>query len=222
MVITARYPGTCRRCGGAVKVGAQIEWSRDGGSLHVACPAKVLGNADQPQVRRNAKADYCGECRVSIPAGAGHLWKCIPDGGCMEHFDTDDGGWHVSCIDTTACKARIAEQKAARATAQAEARRIDTEFRAIEETIRQGERPGSFEAPVTPEGERYCDSGNIYGGGSSFVVGPEHIWYIQRNGADGDDWGRNNVPGSIGWRIPFDAALAERIRALDSAKAWSR
>lgn len=41
MTITARFPGTCRRCGGELSQGSQIEWSRAGGARHVGvCPAR--------------------------------------------------------------------------------------------------------------------------------------------------------------------------------------
>ncbi len=38
--ITARYAGTCKACGGGFDAGAEIEWSKAGGSRHLKCPAK--------------------------------------------------------------------------------------------------------------------------------------------------------------------------------------
>jgi hypothetical protein len=38
MTITAKYPGKCRRCGGAIAQGERIEWVKGGGSSHVSCP----------------------------------------------------------------------------------------------------------------------------------------------------------------------------------------
>lgn len=81
----------------------------------------------------------------------------------------------------------------------------------------EGERP---EGPVSPEGDRLFDSQNIHGGGTWFVIGADHIWFIRNNGADGDDWRVNNVrtggAGAIGWRVDFDVALAEELRTLST------
>jgi len=38
MVISARYPGRCRDCGGPIHAGDAIQWSRKGGARHVSCP----------------------------------------------------------------------------------------------------------------------------------------------------------------------------------------
>lgn len=40
MTITSRYSGTCRRCGGAIAAGEQIEWARGEGSAHIECPER--------------------------------------------------------------------------------------------------------------------------------------------------------------------------------------
>jgi hypothetical protein len=60
----------------------------------------------------------------------------------------------------------------------------------------------------------------LYGGGSWFVIEePRWIWYVQNNGADGDNWSHNNVEtggaGAMGWRIRYDALLAGEIKGLD-------
>jgi len=57
---------------------------------------------------------------------------------------------------------------------------------------------------------------NIYGGGERIIIGDDKIWYVQNNGADGDDWSRNNVrtggAGAIGWYVPRTPDLERRIR----------
>lgn len=72
-----------------------------------------------------------------------------------------------------------------------------------------------------PEGSRFLDTQDIYGRGSWFVIGEAWIWYIQNNGADADDWARNNVStggaGAIGWRVAYSADLASEIMALASS-----
>jgi hypothetical protein len=76
-----------------------------------------------------------------------------------------------------------------------------------------------------PEGERVdnpFDPQTLYGGGSWFAIGPAWIWSVRNNGADGDDWERNNVrtggAGAIGHQGPFTEALAEQIRRSAGAQ----
>lgn len=63
----------------------------------------------------------------------------------------------------------------------------------------------------------YIDNSSIaYGGGSWFVIGSDYIWFVQGNGADGDDWSRNNVrtggAGAIGIRLLYSDELKNRIQ----------
>lgn len=94
----------------------------------------------------------------------------------------------------------------------------ENEIRRIAEHIKStGEYPAG---PNNPDGERLIDSQNVYGGGEWFVIGPEWIWYVQNNGADGDNWSQNNVrtggAGAIGWRVPFDQHLADELHRLET------
>ena len=79
----------------------------------------------------------------------------------------------------------------------------------------RGERP---DGPIGLAGEPLCGEPDIYGGGNWFVIQPDAIWWVQNNGHDGDDWSRNNIrtggAGAIGWRIPTDSTLADKITAL--------
>lgn len=89
-------------------------------------------------------------------------------------------------------------------------------LRAIRDQIRnEGERP---QGTHSPEGTRYLDTQTIYGGGDWFIIGPEYIWYVQNNGADGDAWDLNNVStggaGAIGYRIVRDDAIATELQEL--------
>jgi predicted RNA-binding Zn-ribbon protein involved in translation (DUF1610 family) len=38
MTITSKYPGTCRSCGGRIRVGERVNWQRGQGASHIACP----------------------------------------------------------------------------------------------------------------------------------------------------------------------------------------
>jgi len=67
-----------------------------------------------------------------------------------------------------------------------------------------------------PDGIRYANSFNIYGGGECFLIGNDKIWYIRNNGSDGDDWSHNNImtggAGAMGWWIRYDDKISEIIK----------
>ena len=80
MTITARYPGKCKKCGGAIHAGDKIEWdSATKSTTHVTCPAKP-----QP-VERPAKPEVsvfparfessCSKCGGSIKVGEKIEWN---------------------------------------------------------------------------------------------------------------------------------------------------
>ncbi|MEA3641751.1 MAG: hypothetical protein VBE63_17700 [Lamprobacter sp.] len=85
----------------------------------------------------------------------------------------------------------------------------------IERFTSEGQRP---EGSHVLEGVRLLDTQNIYGGGDWWVIEDDHIWYVRNNGADGDDWSRNNIrtggAGAIGWSLPADAGLIDELRRL--------
>ena len=75
----------------------------------------------------------------------------------------------------------------------------------------------------TPEGETVPigKGQDASGGGRWFVIGSDHIWAVQNNGKDDDNWALNNVktygPGAIGARVPVEAELADSIKTLGKA-----
>jgi hypothetical protein len=79
--------------------------------------------------------------------------------------------------------------------------------------------------PKHHSGELLLSTVNPYGGGDWFEIDEtaKEIWYCRNNGYDGDDWSHNNVTtwgaGGIGWRIPYDSEIAQRIQALLPATA---
>ena len=84
----------------------------------------------------------------------------------------------------------------------------------------EGERP---QGPNVPEG-RIIPIGkgeDSYGGGRWFVIGDVHIWAVQNNGRDEDNWLYNNVTtkgrGAVGARIPMDPEWANAIDAEANA-----
>lgn len=85
----------------------------------------------------------------------------------------------------------------------------------IERFMSEGERPDAVQVLA---GERLMDSQNLQGGGEWWVIEQDRIWYVRNNGADGDDWSRNNIrtggAGAIGWSLPADAGLIDELRRL--------
>ena len=53
------------------------------------------------------------------------------------------------------------------------------------------------------------------------MIGPDHIWAVQNNGRETDNWVYNNVitdgPGAIGARIPAESEFADSIKTLANA-----
>lgn len=85
--------------------------------------------------------------------------------------------------------------------------------------VEHGEKPAGDNYA---KGERVLDTSDIYGTGSWFVISANEIWFVKNNGMDGDDWSKNNVvtggAGAIGYRIAFDAAIADELRSLGAKK----
>ena len=120
--------------------------------------------------------------------------------------------------DRTVAGQREAAKRRREAPAEVRKRAIAQRVKEIAHEIREtGERPDGTNAPA---GDRLFDTQDVYGGGDWFVVGPDHLWYIQNNGMDGDNWSLNNVrtggAGAIGYRVPATSPLAAELRRLAS------
>lgn len=128
-------------------------------------------------------------------------------------YEGDWGRYHYYRLATETEAAALEQAHATEAARVAAETTRKTQLAALRDRIKaEGERPPGLHQP---EGERLADTQTLYGGGHWFVVGPKWIWYIQNNGADGDDWSLNNVvtggAGAIGWRIPYSVELAEQL-----------
>jgi hypothetical protein len=223
MTIRAKYQGKCNRCGGVIRVGEEIEWSRSAGASHVKCAAnsepiptdaiKIGGGSGygcQPytvgQVIHRKTHGY-----ITILSASS---RYIRDDGMS--FGVGDGQGYIY---SAACRLATDEESAPlRAEEQKRTNRQIAKKRIAEiaETIRTtGEYPQEVEIA---EGEEIVidDSSRIYGGGDWFVIGTDYIWYVRNNGMDGDNWGNNNVrtggAGAIGYRLAYTAELDQQIR----------
>ncbi|MEA3400821.1 MAG: hypothetical protein U9R79_06180 [Armatimonadota bacterium] len=222
----ARHRGVCAQCGGTIEPGDEIYWfGRKKHAIHAECPASPEpapsnlehgGGTDFRYV--GAAADMYREGEVLRPDSDTPriVTEVVPDDW------RENGGYWSRPATPSEVKDYKADQARRRAKAEAAAK-LDAERKDLQGHIKeQGERPDPADGMKKPAGERYDDTQNIYGGGDWFVVGPKYIWYVQNNGADGDNWGYNNVAtvgaGAIGWRVPYDEEIAERIRKLDESQ----
>lgn len=89
------------------------------------------------------------------------------------------------------------------------AEQVQAALRQAEQTIiALNDRP---EQPQV-EGDEHHNTRTLYGGGSRFVVGRDWVWFIRGNGADGDNFSLNNLPGEIAWRAPYSDDLAALVQ----------
>jgi len=83
MTITAKFPGKCARCGGAVAPGEKIEWSKGAPIRHSDCSAAPTENGNQ-------KPRLCA-CGRTIQGSYRQCYRCAHPGG-----DTDSAGNRIS------------------------------------------------------------------------------------------------------------------------------
>lgn len=226
MVIKAKYSGRCRDCGGQIKKGQEIEWSREGGARHIKCPERehapyqlyggsgygcdgwVVGQTLRSSQRHQSEGwpEYITVVRSES--------RYFPEDGLSFGVGDEDGYTYTAdcraATESEAAPVRI--RIAAREVKKSALKRLAEIKNQIQET---GERP---EGIHQPEGEIILDTQTIYGGGDWFVINPENIWYVRNNGADGDNWSCNNVrtggAGAIGWKIPNNPTVADEIRKI--------
>jgi len=223
MTITAKYPGRCKKCGGQINVGDKIEWERGKGAEHVECPAHADSAENIIEVWHGSGYGYCPATGETFYDRESKQWLTVLRQS--SHYYAEDGlsfgvGEDSGYMYTLYCRPATTEETApifARMDAKKKLAEIQDRIKAIEVQIKDnGERP---EENNTPGGERAIDTQTIYGGGSWFVISEKYIWFVLNNGADGDNWSLNNVDGrGIGWRIDYDATLANELHELEIAK----
>lgn len=193
--------------------------------------------AERDAARRAEEAKYS---HLRLPAYRGFAGRpqkgerMLRDGRAYEvvssYYNSEDGfsfgvmyeEWYavkaLDITDTEAGREMIERDAAEKAKAQAEReskQRRDAAAREIRKIATEtGERPETAE----PSGEIVLDTTNVYGGGEMIYRGADAVWYVQNNGADGDNWSLNNVrtggAGAIGWKIGITdeiTALLERL-----------
>ena len=234
---TARYEGLCADCNMAIRAGDTVRYRYNG--------TKALCHADCEAAKAKA-AQIEAEAPYRISGGSGYGCTGWHEGQVVRvdpnKYDGhefmfvvssfkdyvreegmsfgvgDDSGYYYSarCRPATDDEAAPLKAEIEAKHRRREAERARKEI--ADQTAQAGERPDGMNAP---EGDRLMDRQTIYGVGDWFIIGPDHIWYVRNNGMDGDNWSANNVrtggAGAIGWCVPFDPALAERLREIDTA-----
>ncbi len=139
MTITARYPGTCRLCGGKIKPGQEIEWERGQKPVHARCSSKAAAAtsaarvvvpkaAPAPAVTVTIEGDYAldeyGQLgfRYRLPEGTDRYGRDVTPAG----FVFWGGDYNV-----TDCDAKLAE------ALEIKARLIAERNQAVEEITRR-------------------------------------------------------------------------------------
>lgn len=128
--------------------------------------------------------------------------------------------WTAYALPANALDKSLVEEEEQRRLSQSEAMRRAKDL--AQEIQRKGEFPRETFDPRHLERLGILNKSDIIrGGGSWFLVDPRggYIWYVLNRGMDGDNWADSNVgPGSAqGWRVRYDAGLADEIYAIDKA-----
>jgi hypothetical protein len=231
MTITAKFPGTCRRCGGKITVGEKIEWSREDGARHLECP-KIDGVESGEKLIHIGGGEGYGYSEYEKGQFVWNRTECEDERALIvvnagQHYYREDGmsfgvGDEQGFVYWAKCRKATAEERQdALDRAHEHAYRMNLQNRVSEIAgmiSKIGEYPAPTDEGIMPDGERLFDTQDIYGGGGWFVISYQWIWYIRNNGMDGDNWANNNIrtcgAGAIGRRIPATPELLAELRML--------
>ena len=92
----------------------------------------------------------------------------------------------------------------------------------LKEIIFDIKKHGNVPKNADPKGKTYIvEPITLYGGGSWIVINNDDLWFVENNGADGDDWSLNNVStggaGAIGWTIKDKELSFELSNLLENS-----
>ena len=213
MTIKAKFSGRCTQCGGEIKPGDQIEWTRGQGSRHTKCP--VTDPAVQPAADAITVSRGSGYGGTPYQAGQtiksrDNAWVVVERAGETHYredgmnFGVGDESGDVYWADCReANEAETAAAEAARAVrVAAKARRADlaAEQHAVIDGIRKVKNHDALAAPADWE---LISCSQRAAGSESWQIATDVICYVQ---SSYDDY---HV-----WRVPYDQDLADTIRRL--------
>jgi len=239
----ARYSGSCYVCGNRISVGDMIDYDRSqGGARHDECtPVELPADAIQISVGegyggvefhagdvirnqlhgRTIPAFYSAEdhARLQREAEPVYLYVLQSTKTYYRHDGMSFGvGDESGYVYGAYCRPATDEESAAlRAIEAREATWREAQGH-LNTLRRRIETEGQY--PPREKAERVAltvllDKRSIYGGGFAWAASDGAVWYLQRNGGDGDDWSANNVGSVIGHFLPDpDGTLRAEVERL--------
>ena len=75
VVMAAKWPGKCRRCGKAITPGTRMDWTKEGGALHVTPEDCERAEAAVPLVLRGPQPEDPEERTLIVELLLAHPWK---------------------------------------------------------------------------------------------------------------------------------------------------
>lgn len=232
--ITAQYNGRCAACGGAIRAGESILYARGAGSRHTRCAPREIP-ADVPTWHLSQGEGYGGRPYVvgdTFAVDARRIASGWPEYVTVidssSRYYAEDGmsfgvGDDRGRVFSTTVRAATEEEAAAvreRRSAHAAAERARQTLEMVAREVEQrGERPHLSEHPkgarIAVQPYREPAVGDF----RWLVITSDALWAMQDNGADGDNWGNSNLPGTIGWRVPRDMHGEKLVRFAREAQA---
>lgn len=237
MTIIAKYRGKCSKCGCEIQPGDKIEWESGKSAYHTKCPTQK--KVEEKSANTNAVDT------INIRRGSGYggmpfvvgkfVWNKNRDGSVQgvivvsvsQKYFRDDGmsfgvgddrgyAYYADC--------RLANQEEIQKSIDS-MHGVALEFnrtRKIADLFKKIQKEGEYpQGQFTLTAEEFFETGHdqrIYGGGAWMVIQDGFVWAVQNRGADGDDWGHNNVvtggAGAVGCRVPATDDLLAYIAAL--------
>lgn len=161
--------------------------------------------------------------RVLVVTDLGKVWTLRSEDACMYGRMPEDQDVRYAYVrEATAQEIAMLEASETAAAKAREERKAAIEaFRAVEQEV---SKIGTYEHPLPEADYEAIASGDLvwheradlslYGGGTEWVVTDDRLWRIDGNGADGDDWSRNNFRSGVARWIPRQDAHVEALRAM--------
>jgi len=172
----------------------------------------------EPKCRPNRKPGYCRRCGQPVAVGDGCIYQAID-------YENDRNVWEVVHEDKRVCEENIKRKKEEMDLERERHLLKSTAYKNIMGWVKSHGTAPSGHHKIPGELTYIKDRRSvIYGGGEWVVTEPDgkHFWYVRNNGADGDDWSRNNVQtggaGAIGVRAPLTPEVGAWIEAASKGE----
>jgi len=225
MTIRAKYAGRCAVCGGAISVGAKIEWNRGQKARHISCPGADSPAAPAPE--SNMRAFSRGQGYGGTTYSIGERIRDRSDGSWwvaerVSKTYIDEDGLSFGVGDESGyiyrASARPATvEEAAQFQAEADAREAKRLARKSADA-RLGELSREHMCGTDRPKLDRAPTGTVLAAWlrCSWVRDDDGVlWHIIDNGHDGDDWRANNAPGAVVIRV--GPTCADELIALAAA-----